>query len=273
MSRFIYKELLPINDSASLKEGKYKNLTKNEIKKWRNFKIITKSEYIFDKLAEEQNNICPACNEIIEKSEGVIHHLNYERLCKYLECFKVLKPTPKEPYRKIKVPKCSRCPETNICKEKVVLIHNKCHFKIHIIEGRIKRQKKENQTKRIQKTQKEKLEYWRNSLSKNHKEIIQKTVNLIRKINPEKEFQLKYYARYISLKPSNSVTFKTNGNETVIRLKKGNLSELYNLLNKRNIYSEKYYRKEKLHSIAFFIDLHQFNSNIEFIETILKHSN
>lgn len=273
MAHFNYRDFFPINDSASLKEGKYKDLTKNEIKKWRNFNNITKSDFIYDKLAEEQNNICPACYKIIGKSDGVIHHLDYERLCKYLECHKVLKPTPKQPYRKIKVPKCSKCTETNICEKKVVLIHNKCHFQIHIIEGRIKRPKNKNITKKNTKTEEEKLDFWKNSLTKNHKEIIQRTINLIRKTNPEKEFQLKYYSRYISLKPSNSVTFKTNENDTVIRLKKGNLIEIYNVLNERNIYSEKYYRKEKLHSIAFFIDLNQFNTNIELIENILKYCN
>lgn len=270
MSRFIYKEFLPVNDSASLKEGKYKDLTKNEIKKWRNFKIITKSQYIFDKLAEEQNNICPACNEIIEKSEGVIHHLDYERLCKYLECFKVLKPTLKEPYRKIKTPKCSKCPETNICKEKVVLIHNKCHFKIHIIEGRIKRPKKENETKRIQKTQEEKLEYWRNSLTKNHKEIIQKSVNLIRELNPEKEFHLKYYTRYISLKPTNSVTFKISGNSITLKIKKGKLIKIKELLNNRGIESNLYYKKDELNNINFLMNLNEFNKNIDLLELIFK---
>jgi hypothetical protein len=179
MSRFNYKELFPINDSASLKAGNFKGLTKNEIKKWRNFKNITKSEYILNQLAKEQNNICPACNKTIEKSDGVIHHLDYERLCKYLESYRLLKPTIKQPYRKLKTPKCSKCTETSICKEKVVLIHNKCHFQIHIIEGRIKRQKNDKEIQRIQKTQEEKLEYWKTSLTKNHKEIIQKSINLM----------------------------------------------------------------------------------------------
>lgn len=270
MSRFIYKEFLPINDSASLKEGKYKDLTKNEKKKWWNFKIITKSEYIFDKLADEQNNTCPACNEIIEKSEGVIHHLDYERLCKYLECFKVLKPTPKEPYRKIKAPKCSKCPETNICTEKIVLIHNKCHFKIHIIEGRITRPKKENKTKRIQKTQEEKLEYWRNSLTKNHKEIIQKSINLIRELNPKKEFNLKYYKRYISLKPTNSVTFKISGNCITLKIKKGKLIKIKELLNNRGIESNLCYKKDELNNINFLMNLYVFNQNIDLLELIFK---
>jgi hypothetical protein len=270
MSRFIYKEFFPVNDSASLKEGKYKNLTKNEKKKWWNFKIITKSEYIFDKLAEEQNNICPACNEIIEKSEGVIHHLNYERLCKYLECFKVSKPTLKNPYRKIKAPKCSKCPETSICKEKVVLIHNKCHFKIHIIEGRIIRPKKENKTKRIQKTQEEKLEYWRNSLTKNHKEMIQKSVNLIRELNPKKEFNLKYYTRYISLKPINSVTFKISGNSITLKIKKGKLIKIKELLNNRGIESNLHYKKDELNNINFLMNLNVFNQNIDLLELIFK---
>jgi hypothetical protein len=271
MSRFIYKEFLPINDSASLKEGNYKDLTKNEIKKWRNFKYITKSEHIADELAKEQNNICPACKKIIKKSERVIHHLDYERLCKYLECFKVSKPTPKQPFLKIKTPKCSKCPETNICKKKIVLIHNNCHFKIHIFEGRIKKPKNESEIKRIQKTEEEKLEYWRTSLNKNHKEIIQKSINLIIKLNPENEFYLKYYSKYIGLKPSNSVTFKNSDNNILIKIKRGNLIEIKDLLSNRGIESNLYYKKGELNNINFLIEREQFNKNFDLIEIIFKH--
>tara|TARA_R110000764_G_scaffold137498_1_gene225424 strand:+ start:2407 stop:3240 length:834 start_codon:yes stop_codon:yes gene_type:complete len=271
MSRFKYKDFFPINDSASLKKGNFKNLTKNEVKRWWNFKSITKSEYILDKLAIKQNNICPACNEIIKKSGAVIHHLDYERLCKYLEYNRILKPTIKQPNRKIKTPKCNECPETETCLDKLVLLHNNCHFKIHIIEGRIKKPKKNSGTIGVHKTQEEKLEYWKNSLTKNHKEIIQKSVNLIRELNPENEFHLKYYTRYISLKPSNSVTFKTNGNDISLKIKTGNLIEIKELLKNRGIESELYYKKGKLNNIKFLINIDQFNKNIDLIEIMYKY--
>lgn len=260
MSRFIYKEFLPINDFASLKEEKFNNLTEVELKKWRNFIKISKSEYISEKLAEKQSEICPACNEKIVKSERVIHHLDYERFCKYSENNKIFKPTLKQPKRKISTPKCNECPETETCLNKLVLLHNNCHFKIHIIEGKIKKPKKKNGTKRVQKTQEEKLEYWKNSLTKNHKEIIQKSVNLIRELNPENEFYLKYYTRYISLKPSNSVTFKINDKNIVLKIKKGNLIEIKELLKNRGIESELYYKKGELNNIIFLININSIKT-------------
>lgn len=266
MSSINYKDLLPINDSKSLKEGKFKNLSIDETNKWRNFKNITKSEFIANQLANEQNNICPACNQIIESSEGVIHHLDYDRLCKYLECFRLPKPTTKQPNRKLKTPKCSKCPETDICKEKVVLIHNKCHFKIHIIEGRIKRP--ETKLK-----QEDKLEYWRNCLNKNHKEIIQKSINLFREINPQIEYSLKYYSRYIALKPLDILTFKNHNEYILIKIKRGNLFKMKDFLESRGIKSEFFYKKKELYSINFSINLEQFNENIELMKKIYKTTN
>lgn len=270
MSHFTYKKFLPINDTATLKEGSYYKLTVDEIKKWRNFKIITKSEYIANELAEEQNHLCPVCNKKIESSDRVIHHLDYMRLCKYLECFKTLKPTTKNPFRKVKTPKCSKCPETNICKEKIVLIHNKCHYRIHIIEGRIKKTKRTNKVVGTKTDQEEKLIYWRNSLTKNHKEIIQKSINIIRKLNPEKKFSLKYYTTYISLKPSNSVTFKISGNSVILTIKKGNLLLIKELLKKQGLQYNLKHKKSKLNNINFLINLNKFNDNIDIIELIFK---
>jgi hypothetical protein len=270
MSRFIYKELFPINDSDSLNKGNFKNLTKNEVKKWWNFKNITKSEYILDKLAEKQNNICPACKQIIQKSDAVIHHLDYERLCIYLEYNRVLNPTIKQPNRKLKTPKCNVCPETETCLNKIVLLHKYCHFKIHIIEGRINKPKKNSSTKGVRQTQEEKLEYWKKTLTKNHKEIIQKSVNLIRELNPEIKFYLKYYARYISLKPANSVTFKTNGNNILLKIKKGNLIKTNELLKNRGIESELCYKRGELNNINFSINIDQFNKNIDLIKMIFN---
>lgn len=271
MSRFIYKEFLPINDFASLKEEKFNDITEVELKKWRNYIKISKSEFIADKLAKRQSDICPACNKKILKSERVIHHVDYERFCKYSENYRIFKPTIKQPKRKITTPKCDKCPETETCLEKIVLLHNNCHFKIHIIEGRIKRPKNKNGTKRVQKTQEEKLEYWKNTLTKNHKEIIQKSVNLIREFNPKKEFYLKYYTKYISLKPTNSVTFKISGNNIVLKIKKGNLIEIKELLKNRGIESNLYYKKEELNNVNFSISINQFNKNIDLIEIIFKY--
>ena len=272
MSRFVYKDYFPINDPASLKEEKYKDLTETELKRWRNFIKISKSEYIADNLAKKQSDICPACNQKIMKSERVIHHLDYERLCKYSDYNRIFKPTPKQPNRKIRVPRCNECSETKTCIEKLVLLHNNCHFKIHIIEGRIKKPKSKKQAERVLKTDEEKLEYWKKSLNKNHKIIIQECVNMIRKSFPENEFSLKYYTKYIALKPKNSITFKIDSNNTIIRLKKGNLIEIQKLLELRKIETNSYYRKGELHSIAFKINLNQFNNNIEFLKILIKNS-
>ena len=89
--------------------------------------------------------------------------------------------------------------------------------------------------------------------------------------NPENEFHLKYYTRYISLKPSNSVTFKTNGNDISLKIKTGNLIEIKELLKNRGIESELYYKKGKLNNIKFLINIDQFNKNIDLIEIMYKY--
>lgn len=271
MSRFLYKELFPINDPSSLKKGVFKKLTKNEVKRWQNFKKITNSEYIFKQLANEQNNICPICNKLIEKSDSVIHHLDYERLCKYVEYNRILNSTPKQPNKKRKTPKCNECVETEICLNKVVVLHKNCHFRLHIIEGRIKREKNNSGIKGVRKTQEEKLEFWRNTLTKNHKEIIQRSINIIRDLNPEIEFYLKYNSRYISLKPNNSVVFKTNGNSVLLKVKSRKLTEIKELLKNRGIESELSYKGGELNNISFLINIDEFNKNIDLIKIMFEH--
>jgi hypothetical protein len=258
----------PVNDTKELKETEFKNLTKNELKKWSNFKIIQKSDFIQNELRKKQNNICPVCNKVLENDKTVIHHLNYKQLCLSSERIYVNKPTNKSPHRKIPIPDCGNCVETSNCLKKIVLIHISCHIKIHASEGRIKRKINPEAEKKRNLRKIKNDNYWKKELSKENKIIIQKSINIIRKHYPEYIFTFKYYSFYISIKPKNILVFRLKDQKLIVRIKNGNKIKINEELTKRGIVSKLCYKKKELFSITFYLTLNEFNNNLDYFKDI-----
>lgn len=128
-----YDRFYPINDIDSLKESTFKNLSQVDLRKWRNFTAsLPKTPFVKDHLFEKQRGICPICKLDIIKSDGVIHHIDYNMICTYDKV--VRKPDTKQ-----KIANCEKCSKTEDCFSKVVLLHKKCHMLLHYKEGRIHR--------------------------------------------------------------------------------------------------------------------------------------
>ncbi|TYB74060.1 hypothetical protein [Bizionia myxarmorum] len=267
MSKLNYKEYYPINDSAALKETTYSNLNDAEIKRWNNFKIITRSKTLSNSLLENQSNICPICSKYLNNENKVIHHIDYERLCDFEDNYSQVVPTLKNPDRKLKVPKCDICPNRELCLSKVVLIHSRCHFILHKMEGRIKNDEK----KRIDKNRlfvNEPSKYWLNKTTFENLELVDAIFNLINTVSTKQQFKIRYNQNHISIKPSSFIYFKPDDDNLKISLSLGDLSEWKKELENKRI-PNKLSKKQKPR-LSFTIDFNDFKEHNELFIKILN---
>lgn len=270
MARLNYKPYFPKNDPHELFETKFKDFSETELKKWNNFKNrITKSEFIKGLLVKKQSNICPICSKSINGRSQVVHHTDYDQLCEYESYLTLSSPTNKN--RKIKVPHCENCPTSNVCINKVILIHNVCHMILHKQEGRINKIDKGIEKisfpkkKRIQPTVPKR--YWVDKSSQIILNIVDELLKFINKLSQNELFSVAYNKYYIELFPENIVYFKPENNQLKITISYGNFDKWLLKLEESNISSN--IIKRKSYRLTFSIDDNQFKKYKELIKEII----
>ena len=134
-----YAKLFPINDSKSLKRGRFADASDSILRRWGIFKNkVSRTPFMIKKLLEAQGETCPLCRKPILASESVVHHLDYDHLCIFDDSVIVENEKNGKP---IKVANCANCQEISGCMQRLVLLHKGCHFRVHLVEGRIKRKR------------------------------------------------------------------------------------------------------------------------------------
>ena len=266
-----YKDYFPINDSKELRETSYSGLNEMQQKKWRNFKIITRSNFIKNKLLENQSNNCPICSKTLINKKTVIHHVDYKQLCNFKEVHRINVPTEKKPFRIINIPKCDLCFSYEKCLKKVYLIHTSCHFILHKMEGRIEKTELEK-TNYLNREKKYKLnkEEWINNSSTLTINLINRLLSFINKNSESTKFYLRYNIRYISLKPNRIIHFKPNGNNLLIGVSSGHLDKWHEQLIQKKIEVKIRLKFKKTHTIYYSFDVNYYNKYEELILNILK---
>lgn len=267
MSRLNYKEYYPINDSAELQETTYSKLNDTEIKRWYNFKIITRSKFISDSLLENQSNICPICSKYLNKENKVIHHIDYERLCDFEDNYSKIVPTLKNPDRKLKIPKCDICPNRELCLSKVVLIHSRCHFILHKMEGRIISNER-NRTEKNRLIVNEPSKDWMDKTTSENLKLVNTIFNFINTISTKQQFKIKYNQNHISIKPSSFIYFKPDDNNLKISLSLGDLNKWKKELENKRIPTK--LNKRQKPRLSFTIDSNDFKKHNELFRKIIS---
>lgn len=85
---------------------------------------LCRNKFMRDQLLEREKYICPVCGKKILKSKAVIHHRNYDNICKYNKSEK-------------NIPCCKECsinnPEYfNECEKGIICVHPYCNYIINI---------------------------------------------------------------------------------------------------------------------------------------------
>ncbi|CAI8245881.1 MAG: Uncharacterised protein [Polaribacter sp. SA4-10] len=271
MARLNLKEYYPINDSAELKKTSYSDLSESEQKQWRNFKIITRSNFMKKKLLENQSNNCPICSKTLIDKKTVVHHLDYKQLCNFNDFHRHNIPTEKKPHRVLNVPKCDICYSYQNCLNKVILIHLRCHFILHKKEGRIEKTEKEK-VSFLNREKKYKLNElaWNENSSKPALNLIYLLLNFINENSVNGDFYIRYNQKYISLKPDKFIYFKPDGNNLLISVGLGNLNKWHQQLIQRKIEVKIRLKFKKTYRIYFSFDVSFYEENKEIILNILK---
>lgn len=111
---------------------------KGESSEKRNFTSrVRRNPFMRESVLKYQKYKCWFCNEeIYNKEQMVLHHLTYDWCCYTTETVKLHSPSVKRPSRVSKVPDCELCFKENkdrfcSCKDKLVAVHEGCHFLIH----------------------------------------------------------------------------------------------------------------------------------------------
>ncbi len=139
-----YTKLFPINDSKSLKLGRFADASDSTLRRWGIFKSkVCRTPFMIKRLLEVQGETCPLCRKPILASESVVHHLDYDHLCIFDDSVIVESEKNGKP---IKVANCASCHEISGCVKRLVLLHKGCHFRVHLVEGRAKRNRSLNKT-------------------------------------------------------------------------------------------------------------------------------
>jgi len=261
----------PINDSKSLRSGVFSNLSESDIVKWRNFKIITKSDFIKNRLLDNQAKLCPLCSRTLVDKNTVVHHIDYRQLCNFQDVYRQNKPTEKKSFRTINVPKCDTCFSSENCLKKVILIHLRCHLILHKTEGRV--QKTDKEKKAIIAKEREvslKKEKWINSSREDLLNLIDILLIFINKSSSNTVFNLRYNRKYISLIPQNFIFFIPEKDNLVISVSLGNLSNWHRRLVQSKIDIKVRYRFKRVSRIYISLDLNTYHENQELILSIIK---
>ena len=268
MNRLNYKEFFPKNYPEELLKTKFKDLNDFDLKRWNNFKNkITRSYFIKKKLKVKQSNICPVCSKFLNENT-VVHHIDYDRLCDY-EYYEFQKsPTIKNPNREIKVPKCKSCKNSDLCMDKIILIHNRCHLILHKMEGRISKQK-ENISFPKSKRNYEIVsrEYWLSNTTKKTLDLIDK---ILKQTNNNSKIKLSsvYNKYFIGVEPENLIYFKPFDEKLKITVSHGDFEKWSKELKKKEIDFDIY--KRSLIRLTFTIDNKLYSKNKDLIINITK---
>ncbi len=277
-SRYNCIPYYPINDSASLNENAYKNLDNNELICWSNFKAITRSTYIINKLLEKQNNICPICAGGLENKNTVVHHINYKQLCEFTDVHKEKRPTVKRPNRVIRVPKCNICPSSEACINKTILVHNRCHMILHKMEGRVRKSgiKQNLSLKPDAKKRRQRPIIIESSISK--EDWIRKTSSsalvfvdlILDNMNSQSKgqrLQIEYKKTYIKLRPRNFIYFKPEKESVKISIALGDLLNWKKQLDQTKIKTKLSKKAKPRLSIKIVLDTYE--ENIDLINSVI----
>lgn len=268
MVRLNYKEFYPVNNTQDLFESKFKFLNTVEQNRWRNFKNrIPRSNFIKEKLKLRQSGICPVCSKALNENI-VVHHVDYDRLCDYDTFEKQLSPTLKNPNRELDVPKCNSCNNTNICLDKLVLIHNSCHMILHKLEGRISGKKKKIKLlKNPRNYEIVSKEWWLTKTTIDSLDLVQEILKEINS-NSSTKFKVEYTKFFIKLTPENIIYFIPNNDNLKITLSYGDFGKWEKILNENGIQCDIYKRSSQ--KLAFSINRNQYSENHLLIKNIIK---
>ncbi|WP_111710311.1 hypothetical protein [Lutibacter citreus] len=268
MARLNYREFYPINNTQDLFESKFKHLNTTEQNRWKNFKNrIPRSNFIKEKLKLRQSRICPICYKILNENI-VVHHIDYDRLCDFDTYDKQLSPTIKEPNRELDVPNCNNCNNTNICLDKLVLIHNSCHMILHKQEGKILEKKtKIKFPKNPRNYEIVSKEWW---LTKTTIDLLDLLQEILKEINSNSstKFKVEYTKFFIKLTPENIIYFKPDNDNLKITFSYGDFGKWVKKLNEKGIKCDIYKRSSQ--KLTFSINRNQYSENYLIIKEIIK---
>lgn len=136
--RIRLRDYLPANDVKSLAAGAFASLNEDEAKRWGIFKsAMTKTSWMKTYLKRKQVDLCPVCDEKLDIKDAVIHHLDYMQLCLYNYTLKHPQYSNQRPYQYRRIANCEKCRDVSNCVSKLALLHQKCHYYLHLVEGRI----------------------------------------------------------------------------------------------------------------------------------------
>ena len=120
----MYEKKYINNNSFSKMKRKY-----NNSKSWRNFsEECIKNSFLKEYLKNKYNNKCVWCEKNIVDNNFVIHHLDYDNICKYNESLPNCEKCYKEDFKQFK-----------LCEEKLVIVHPYCNVMIAKVFRKLKK--------------------------------------------------------------------------------------------------------------------------------------
>jgi len=126
------EHLKPVNEILQLRNDIFSKESEPENTKWRIFKsYICRTSFMVEHHYFIQKGAYLLCNKRLGKNKTVIHHLNYDHLCKYDYFLREKKPTAKRPERTVQIARCKNCDNKQECVNKISLVHKRCHHLIH----------------------------------------------------------------------------------------------------------------------------------------------
>jgi hypothetical protein len=268
MNRFNYKDFFPKNYPEELIKTKFKDLNDFDLKRWKNYKNrIPRSDFIKNSLKNKQSNICPVCSKFLSKN-SVVHHIDYDRLCDF-EYYEYQKsPTIKNSNREVKVPKCKSCKNSNLCMDKLVLIHNRCHLILHKMEGRISEQKEKiSFPKKKRNYEIVSRKHWLSITNRRMLDLIDEILEQINN-NSEIKVSIVYNKYFIGVKPENLIYFKPFDEKLKITVSYGDFGKWSEELKKKEIDFDIHKRTSV--KLSFTIDTKLYLKNKDLILNITR---
>lgn len=221
-SNSIYEKFIPINDSKALKVSRYADATESTLKRWGIFKNkVCRTPFMKKKLLVEQGNACPICRKPINASEGIVHHVDYDHLCVYDHT--VILPAGKNG-ESIRVANCANCNVVGECSKRLVLLHGGCHFRVHLVEGRVRKERESTKDR----------DYWVGKTSKESMVLVdevQRKISDLVGVN----IGLVFHELFIGVERYTSFAIKPMENSILISLNLKNPQVWFELLSKSDL--------------------------------------
>lgn len=110
--------------------------------------FLQASPYIKEYIARRQNRICVFCGKPLfeNMNYNIVHHRDYLNYCSFHNSIDDLirepKPTYLKPNRTVPIPNCEYCKRHNEndfkdCTERLMILHDECHTKLHFNEQQL----------------------------------------------------------------------------------------------------------------------------------------